>query len=96
MSGGTTGLGILQRALANMPVPASTWEGGPPTDIDPKLCKLHGCPSPDDAEYLRQQCQDVWEPDGQCETKSEDWFDSRAEWFDPQEEEDLDCYTGYD
>ena len=46
MSGGTTGSGILERGLAHMPVIVFTWEGGPPTDIDPKRCKLCGCPSP--------------------------------------------------
>ena len=95
MTKGTTGLGMLERALANMPVLVSTWEGGPPTNVDPKLWKLLGCPPPDDAEYLRQQCQDVWEPDCQSDS-SEEWFDSRTEWFAPQEEENFACYTGYD
>ena len=94
MSGGTTGLGILEQALANMPVLVSTWEGGPPTDIDLKVYKVPGCPAPDDVEYLRQQCQDVWQPDGQSDS-SEGWFASRAQWFHPREEEDFDCYTGY-
>ena len=92
MSGGTTGLGMLQRALANMPVLVSTREGGPATDIDVKLYKVPGCPPPDDAGYLRQQCQDVWESDRHSDS-SEESFDTRAEWFHPQEEEDFDCYT---
>ena len=51
MSGGKTGLGMLKRGLANMPVLVSTWEGDQ-TDIDFKLKKVPGCPSPDDAGYL--------------------------------------------
>ena len=78
-----------------MPILLLTRETGPHTDIDFKLSKVPGCPPPDDADYLRQQCQDVSEPDGQSDS-SEQWFDSRAEWFHPQEEEDLDCYTRYD
>ena len=91
--GGKTGLEVLEPALANMPVLLSTREGGPPTDMDFGLCKIPGCPPPDDAEYLRQQCQHVWEPD-----ESEEWFDSRTEWLNRQEEEeeDLNCYTEYD
>ena len=90
MSGGTLGSGVLQPALANMPVLEATWEGGSPTGIDTKLCKLSGCPLRDDAKYLRQQCQNACEPDGQSDPA--EWFDSRAELFD----EDLACYTGYD
>ena len=86
---------MLERALANMPVLMSTSEGGPPTDIEPHLCKLRGGPSPDDAEYLQQQCQDIWEHDGQSDS-SEQWFDSRIDWLDPQDEEDFDCYMAYD
>ena len=44
MSGGTTGLGILGQALANMPVLVSTWEGGPPNDISFRLYKIPGRP----------------------------------------------------
>ena len=95
MSGGKTGLGILERAVANMPVLLLTWEGGPPTDIDFKVYKVPGCPPPNDAEYLRQQCEDVWEHDAQSETESKEPFASRAEWFDPQEEGDLNCYARY-
>ena len=57
MSAGKTGLGILDRAIANMHLLLPTWEGGRPTDIDPKRWNLH--------LYLQQQCQDVREPDGQ-------------------------------
>ena len=95
VSGGTTGLGILERALANMPVLVSTLQAGPPTDIDAKLCNLRGCPPLDNAEYLRQQCQDVWESHRQSDS-SEEWFDSRTGWFNPQKEEDFACYTGHD
>ena len=42
MSGGTTGLGILEQALACMPVLVSTWEVGPPIDIDCKLYQVPG------------------------------------------------------
>ena len=92
MSGGTKGFGILERALANWPILESTWEGGPTTDLDPQLCKLHGCPPLDDAEYPPPK---VWEPDVQSNS-SEEWFDPHTEWFDPEEDEDLACYTGYD
>ena len=95
MSGGMTGFGILERALANCVILESTREGGPPTDIDPKLCKLRGCPPPNDAECLRQQCKNVWEPDAESNS-SEEWFDLRTEWFDQGEDENLACYTGYD
>ena len=88
-------MGILERALANWPILESTWEGGPPTGIDPKLCQVRGRPPPDDAEYLQQQCNNVWEPDAQLDS-SEEWFDPRGDWFDPVEDEDLACYTGYD
>ena len=44
MSGATTGLEMLKQALANWPILESTLEGGPPTDIDPKFCRLYGCP----------------------------------------------------
>ena len=93
MSGGKTGLEIPEKALANWPMLESTWEGGPPTDMDPKLCKLRGCSPPDDAEYIRQQCENVWEPDRQSESPQE-WFDSPTEWFDPQVDENLACFTG--
>ena len=71
-SRGKTGRRILERAVANMPVLVSTWEGGPPTDVDFGLYKIPVCPPPDDAEYRRQQCQDVWEPDDQTETESKE------------------------
>ena len=35
---------LLQRALAHWPNPESTWEGGPPTNIDFKFYKVPGCP----------------------------------------------------
>ena len=94
MSGGTTGLAIPERALANMLVLVATWEGGPLTDIYLKLYTVPGSPPPDDAGYLRQQCQDVAVPQGQYDS-SEEWYDTPPEWSDPQEAEDFACYTGY-
>ena len=93
MSGGTTGLEMLERAMANWPILELTWEGGPPTDIDPKLCKLYGYPPQD--EYLRQQCTRFREPDA-LSASSEEWVHSHTEWFDPQEYEGPSCHTGYD
>ena len=63
MSGATTGSEMLKQALANRPIVESTWEGGPPTGIDPKFCKLYGCPPQGDAEYHRGQCSSLEEPD---------------------------------
>ena len=78
-----------------MPILESTWEGKPPTNMDPKLCKLRGCLPQDDAEYLQYQCENIWKPDPVSDS-SEEWFESRTEWFDPKENEDLACNTGYD
>ena len=86
---------MLEGAVVNWPILESTSEGGPPTDIDAKLCKLHGYPPRDDAKYLRQQCARLEEP--HCQSNSlEEWVHSHTEWFDPEEHEDLACYTGYD
>ena len=52
MSRGTIGLGVLQPALATMPVPEPTRGGVSPTDTDPEFCKLSGCPPPGEAKYL--------------------------------------------
>ena len=41
ISGGTTGLEVLEQALAGLPVPEST-KGGTPTRMHPKLWKLYG------------------------------------------------------
>ena len=63
ISEGTTGLEVLEIALASWPVREST-KGGTPTGMHPKLCKLYGPPPPVDAEYFRERCL------------SPDWFDS--------------------
>ena len=52
MSGGTRGLEMFERALANWPILESPWEGGPRTDIGQQLCKLYGYPPQNDAKYL--------------------------------------------
>ena len=91
MSGATTGFQILDQALGPLAFPGATSEGGPPTGIDPKFCKLHGCPPQGDAEYYRWQCLSLEEPDTQSNS-SEKWVHSHPEWFDP--DEDLSCYTG--
>ena len=91
MSGATTGLEMLEQALANWPVLESTRGGGPPPRIHPKLCKLYGPPPPGNAEYCRGQCSGLEEPDTHSNS-SEEWV--HEEWFDP--DEDLACYTGYD
>ena len=44
MSGATTGLEMLQQALANSSILESTWEWEPPIGIDTKFCKLYGSP----------------------------------------------------
>ena len=56
MSGATTGLDMLEQALANWPNLESTRGGGPPTRIHPKPCKLYAPPPPGDAEYYRGMC----------------------------------------
>ena len=63
MSGATTGLEMLQQVLANWPILESTWEGEPPTDIDPTFCKLYGYTPQGDAEYYRGQCLSLEEAD---------------------------------
>ena len=63
VSGGTTGLEVLEIAVANWPVPEST-KGGTPPRMQPELCKLYGPLPPVDAEYFRERCS------------SPDWFDS--------------------
>ena len=63
ISGGATGLEVLEIALANWPVLEPT-KGGTPPDMQPELCKLYGPPPPVDAEYFRERCS------------SPDWFDS--------------------
>ena len=42
-----------EQALANWPILKLTWEGGLPSDIDPKSCMLYGYPPLGDAEYYR-------------------------------------------
>ena len=68
VSGGTTGLEVLEIALANWPVPEST-KGGTPPHMQPELCKLYGPPPPVDAEYFQERCS------------SPDWFDSDEDLF---------------
>ena len=92
-SGATTGLGMLEQALANWPILQSTWEGGPLTDIAPKLCGLYGHPPQNDAEYYQGQCSSLEGPDTHSDS-SEEWVHSQPEWCDP--DEDLTCYTAYD
>ena len=84
---------MLERALANWPILESTWEGGPPTDIDPKFGRLYGYPPQEDAKYFGQQCLSLEEPDAKSNS-SEEWVHSHTECFDPVEFEDLACYTG--
>ena len=92
MSGATTGLEMLEQALANWPVLKSTWEGGPPTGIDQQFCKLYGCPPQGDAKYNRGRCSSLKEPDTPSSC-SEEWVHSDPEVFDPDEH--VACYTGY-
>ena len=61
ISGATTGLEVLERALAGWPVPELTSGGGPPPRMQPKLCKLYGPLPPVDAEYYRGQCSSLAE-----------------------------------
>ena len=63
VSGGATGLEVLEIALASLPVLEPT-KGGTPPDMQPELCKLYGPSPPVDAEYFRERCS------------SPDWFDS--------------------
>ena len=42
MSEGTTGLGILEQALANMPVLVSTWEGDPQATLTSNSIRYQG------------------------------------------------------
>ena len=81
------------KPLQNLPIPESTWEGEPPTDIDPNFCKLYGYPLQGKAEYYRGQCSSLEEPDTHSNS-SEEWVHSEPEWFIPHES--LACYTGYD
>ena len=90
ISGATTGLEVLERALAGWPVPEST-KGGTPPRMHPKLCKLYGPPPPVDAEYYRGQCSSLAKS-GTHSKSSNEW--AHEEWFDS--DEDLACYTGYD
>ena len=89
ISGGTTGLEVLEQALAGWPVPESTKEGTP-TRMHPKICKLCGPLPPVDAEYYRGECSILAKSDTHSNSSNEwaheDWFDS---------DEDLGCYTGY-
>ena len=90
ISGATTGLEVLERALAGWPVPEST-KGGTPTRMHSKLCKLYGPPPLVDAEYYRGQCLSL--------AKSGTHSNSSYKWAHEESfssDEDLACYTGYD
>ena len=91
ISGATTGLEVLERALGGWPVLESTKGGGGPPAIGPKLCKLYGPPPVGDAEYYRGQCSSLVESDTHSNSSNE-WV--HEEWNDS--DEDLACYTGYD
>ena len=91
LSGATTGLEVLEQALAGWPVLESTKGGGGPPRMHPKLCKVYGPPPPGNAEYYRKQCWSFEESETHSSSSSE-WV--HEEWFDS--DEDLACYTGYD
>ena len=89
ISGATTGLEVLERALAGSPAPESTERGGTPPRMHPKLCKLYGPLPPVDAEYYGGHCSSLAESG----THSDSWNEGdHEEWFDC--DEDLACYTG--
>ena len=90
ISGATTGLEVLEQALAGWSFPEST-KGGTPPRMHPKLCKLYGPPPPVNAEYYRGQCSSLANS-GTHSNSSNEW--AHEEWFDS--DEDLACYTGYD
>ena len=71
MSGATTGFEMLEQALANELILESTSEGGPPTDIDPKFCKLYRHPPHNDAEYYQGQCSSLEGPDTHSDSLEE-------------------------
>ena len=85
ISGGTTGLEVLEQALADWPVPEST-KGGTAPRMHPKLCKPYGPPPPVDAEYYRGQCLSLAKSDTHSNSSNE-W--AHEEWFDS--DEDLAC-----
>ena len=90
ISGRTTGLEVLERALAGCPVPESS-KGGSPPRMHPKLCKLYGPPPPVDAKYYRGQSSSLAKS-GTGSNSSNEW--AHEEWF--HSDEDLAWYTGYD
>ena len=63
ISGGTTGLEVLEIVLAGWPVPEPT-KGGTPPRMQPELYKQYGPPPLVEAEYFRERCS------------SPDWFNS--------------------
>ena len=91
ISGATTGLEVLEPALANWPVPESTKGGGTPPRMHPELCKLYGPPPPGNAEYYRGLCSSFAES-GTPSNSSNEW--AHEEWF--HSDEKLVCHTGYD
>ena len=90
ISGATTGLEVLERALAGWPVPESTKRERPPPRMHPKRCKLYGPSPPIDAEHYRGQCSSLAKSDTHSNSSNE-WV--HEEWVDS--DEDLACYTGY-
>ena len=91
ISGATTGLEVLERALAGWPVPESTKGRRTPPRMHRKLCKLYGPLPPVDAKYFRGQCSSLAKSGNHFNSLNE-W--AHEEWFDS--DEDLACYTGYD
>ena len=79
---------MLEQALANQPILESTWDGEPPTDIDPRFCKLYGYRPQGDVVYSQGQCWSLEEPDTHSNSM-EEWVHSHPEWVDP--DEDLAC-----
>ena len=71
ISGATTGLEVLERALAGWPFPESTKGGGTPPRMHPELCKLYGPPPPVDAEYYRGQCSSLAESGTHSDSSNE-------------------------
>ena len=91
ISGATTGLEVLEQALAGLPVPESIKRGRTPARMHPKLCKLYGPPPPVVAEYYRRQCSSLAKS-GTHSNSLNEW--AHEEWFNS--DEDLACYSGYD
>ena len=91
ISGATTGLEVLERALAGWPFSESTKRGMTPPRMHPEICKLYGRPPPVDAEHYGGQCSSLAKS-GTHSNSSNEW--AHEEWFDS--DEDLACYMGCD